>query len=76
MRKRGKVFRCSADKVRVVRTLNAKYPERKGARSDPEECEMDGSDGWECRGSMGNVGWNPLEVPSPHVIIRSYCASV
>ena len=39
MRKRGKVFGCSAEKVRVVRTLNAKYPERKGAWSDPEEAK-------------------------------------
>ena len=39
MRKRGKVFGCSADKVRVVRTLNAKCPERKGAWSDPEEAK-------------------------------------
>jgi len=76
MRKRGKVFGCSADKVRVVQTLNAKYPERKGAWSNPKECEIDGSDSRKCRGSMENVGWHPLEVPSPHVIIRSYCASV
>ena len=39
MRKRGKVFGCSADMVRVVQTLNAKYPERKGAWSDPEEAK-------------------------------------
>ena len=39
MRKRGKVFACSADKVRVVRTLNTKCPEHKGAWSDPEEAE-------------------------------------
>ena len=76
MQKHGKVFGCSADKVQVVRTLNVKCPEHKGAWSDPEEYEMDGSDGWECRGSAESVGWNPLEVPSPHVIIRSYCASV
>ena len=39
MQKRGKVFGCSPDKVRVVRTLNAKYPERKGAWSNPEEAK-------------------------------------
>ena len=39
MRKRRKVLGCGADKVRVVRTLNAKYPERKGAWSDPEEAK-------------------------------------
>ena len=39
MRKRGKVFGCSADKVRVVWTLNAKCPEHKGAWSDPEEAK-------------------------------------
>ena len=37
MRKCGKVFACSADKVRVVRTLNMKCPECKGAWSNPEE---------------------------------------
>ena len=39
MRKHGKVFGCSAEKVRVVQTLNAKYPERKGAWSNPKEAK-------------------------------------
>ena len=56
MRKRGKVFGCSAEKVRVVRTLNMKCPEHKGAWSNPEECEIDRGDSRECRESVESVG--------------------